>query len=126
MKYDTDIIELTSIDQVETFMGVHKKLIIFKAGTCWITDRAWDILQKVICEYTDIPLAFIAVVKNRPVSNYIAEITGTRHQSPQILILQSRTVLFERNNLMIDDKCLKDAIQKNFGLLQKLAIISVK
>ena len=108
--------ELTTIEEIDKFVQLDEKVIIFKAGTCWITQRAWDILQNEIEDYPDIPVAYVTVVRYRLVSNYIAEISGIRHESPQILIMQGNKVLYECNNMKIDQAGLKKAIHEYFKI----------
>ena len=65
-------------------------------------------MHEVLSKTPEVPVGIITVVKYREVSNYISQVSGILHQSPQILIMQEQTVLFECNNMRIN----KDEIEQ--------------
>lgn len=110
----TNIIELTSEQEVDHIIETNEKVILFKAGTCWITTRAWDILMSELEAFIEIPVGFINVVRNRSASTYLAVLTDIRHESPQIIIIQGKKVLFDKSNLRINKKELSKVLNQYF------------
>jgi len=42
--------------------------------------------------HAGVPVYLVRVVEDRPVSDYIAERTGVRHESPQVIVLRAGKV----------------------------------
>jgi len=108
--------ELNTEADVVQFLEKNHKSIIFKAGSCWITDRAWGIVQEVLSKTHESPVGIITVVKYRNVSNYVAQVSGILHQSPQILIMQGQKSLFESNNMRINKDEIEQQLSMHFNI----------
>ncbi|ARJ51269.1 bacillithiol system redox-active protein YtxJ [Staphylococcus lutrae] len=76
-------IKLTSIDQFEQTMEAHDYVFILKhSQTCPISDNAFDQFNKFLYE-RDMDGYYVVVQEARELSDYIAEKTGVKHESPQ-------------------------------------------
>ncbi len=80
---DTDLRELLREDLV----------VLFKHSTaCPVSWAAHSQVNRFRLHHPDIPVHILHVIKNRPVSLSVAEMTGVRHESPQILVLRKGAV----------------------------------
>lgn len=51
----------------------------------------------------------VAVQRARSLSNEVASVTGVRHESPQVLLIQGRRVLWHASHWQITEKDLEEA-----------------
>ncbi len=76
------------------------QIILFKhSTTCPISSRAWQEVQNFIKESSDeILVGMIKVIESRSVSNQVTEELGLKHQSPQVLVVRDRQVLWHASH----------------------------
>lgn len=75
--------KLTSIDQFEQVIQQNPYIFVLKhSNTCPISERAMDQFNKFLYE-RDMDGYYLIVQEERALSNYIAEKTGVKHESPQ-------------------------------------------
>lgn len=89
---------LEASEQLKDILELSKDMpvLVFKHSTrCGVSamalsgfEREWD-LQGDKCK-----LYFLDLLKYRSVSNEIAELSGVVHQSPQVIILQNKEVIY--------------------------------
>ncbi|WP_243454576.1 bacillithiol system redox-active protein YtxJ [Desulfosporosinus fructosivorans] len=77
-----------------------RQVIIFKHSTsCPISSRAWQEVQNFIKESSDeVSVCMIKVIESRPVSSQVTEELGVKHQSPQVLFVRDRQVLWHASH----------------------------
>jgi bacillithiol system protein YtxJ len=56
---------------------------------------------------------FVDVRKNRDVSNYIAEKTGVRHESPQAILIQNGKVVWHASHTAIKAETIKNVLDES-------------
>ena len=56
---------------------------------------------------------FVDVKKSRPVSNTLAEKTGVRHESPQVLIIKNEEVVWQESHYAIKAEAILDVLENN-------------
>lgn len=81
--------ELNSPQEVDTFLREHPTSVIFKAGTCFITDVAINTFREALAASPAWAVGYITVVQHREASNHLAQISGFRHESPQVIIFKN-------------------------------------
>ena len=88
---------ITEASQVQEIIAASKQqlqLVYKHSFTCGICHMAKDEIEE---EYDAISakadMHFVDVKKSRPVSNTLAEKTGVRHESPQVLIIDQASLL---------------------------------
>lgn len=111
--------ELTSIEEVDQFLEKYSTCAFFKAGACHKTMQGFGYVEESLDKREDIPMAFVRVIENRPVSNYIEEITGIVHQSPQFILIKEKKVVFDVDNWDIVPEVLESALSAHFGDIEK-------
>lgn len=99
-----------------------RKIIIFKhSTTCPISANAWQEVQDFIRESSDeVLVVMIKVIESRPISNQVTEILGVKHQSPQVLLLSDRLVLWHVSHQAVSQSNIKRALEgetSSFNLL---------
>lgn len=73
-----------------------RQIILFKhSTTCPISSRAWQEVQNLIKESSDeVLVGMIKVIESRLISSQVTEEFGIKHQSPQVLLVCGRQVLW--------------------------------
>lgn len=101
--------ELLQRSQTET-------IIVFKHSTrCPISSRAKTELEKFLenhPEYTS-RCFLVHVVESRSLSNYVEEITGIKHQSPQLLILKDGKVTHHGSHFSITTQKISEWVHEH-------------
>lgn len=92
------VVLLTSPEAVEEFLDRFPSSVIFKAGTCHKTMQGFGVLEERLADREDLMCGVIRVVEARPASNRVAERTGLRHESPQVIVFRDGEAVFEANN----------------------------
>ncbi|HLR46829.1 MAG TPA: monothiol bacilliredoxin BrxC family protein [Deinococcales bacterium] len=92
------VFNLTTEESVEGFLREYPTSVIFKAGTCHKTMQGFGYLQEQLEPREDLVVGLIRVVENRPASNLVTELTGLRHESPQVILFRDGKPVFEVNN----------------------------
>ncbi|SPF56722.1 General stress protein [Candidatus Desulfosporosinus infrequens] len=88
------------------------KIILFKhSTTCPISARAWQEVQDFIREGSaEVPVVMIKVIESRPVCNQATEDLGVKHQSPQVLLLSNKKVLWHASHQSVTKNEIKKAL----------------
>lgn len=90
-----------------------RQIILFKhSTTCPTSSRAWREVQNFIKESSDeVLVGMIKVIESRPVSNQAAEKLGLKHQSPQIILISERQVLWHASHQEVTQAKLMKALE---------------
>jgi bacillithiol system protein YtxJ len=110
---------LRTVEEVEAFLREHADCALFKAGSCHLTASALDTIAPVLDLNPSLPLGLIRVVESRPASQRLAELTGVRHASPQILLIRDGRVVHARDNWDISSAALREALAEFFDSDQR-------
>src|SRR5579875_2080361 len=85
--------ELTSTEQCDSLFS-HELAIFFKhSPTCPVSLIAHREVMRFQRAQPDVPIYLVSVRQRRDLARHIAERTGIRHESPQILVLRSGLVI---------------------------------
>lgn len=77
------VVKLTSIDQFEKVLNDNPYVFVMKhSSTCPISATAYDQFNKFLYE-RDMDGYYLIVQEERELSDYIAEKTNVKHESPQ-------------------------------------------
>lgn len=97
-----NVIEITSVEHLDAlFEESHKKpVVLFKhSNSCGISA---DVFQQI--EQIDGDVNVVVIQEHRPISNFIAEKTGYRHQSPQAFVIKDGKAVYHATHYGIDPK----------------------
>ena len=106
------IVNLSTPEEVQSFLATHPTSVIFKAGTCHKTMQGFGFLQEKLEPREDLMLGIIRVVEWRSSSNLVEEMTGIRHESPQILLFKDGEAVFDVDNWNITPEVLDAGLEK--------------
>lgn len=107
------VVNLTTPEAVQEFLQAYPNSVIFKAGTCHKTMQGFGVLQEQLEPREDLMVGIIRVVESRLASNLVAERTGIRHESPQVILFRDGEPVFDLDNWNITP----DAVAQGFAAL---------
>jgi bacillithiol system protein YtxJ len=106
---------LSTPAQVDAFVAKHQSAAVFKAGTCGKTNDAFRHVEAKLGPREDLPLGLIQVVEARHASNRVSELTGIRHESPQLIFFKDGKAVFDRDNWDITPEDLDAGLREHFA-----------
>jgi bacillithiol system protein YtxJ len=69
-------------------------LVLFKHSTaCPVSWVAHSQINRFRVKHPDVPVHILHVIKERPTSLKVAEMTGIRHESPQVIVVKNGAVV---------------------------------
>ena len=100
----------TSNADVDAFLAQQGPRWILKhSATCSISHAAKAEYDSFLASHGDIPAAMVVVQDHRPVSNYIAEVLGKVHQSPQAFLVDEGKVIWTATHWSITEQAMAEA-----------------
>ena len=117
---ETDWVQLESEDAVEEVFGrLDPYSTYFKAFT--------ELCSQLFCqtklgqcspeEWPEMDRSMVEVVRFRPISQYIAQKTSVRHESPQVLVIANGEVIFHASHSEVNKVNIQQAYKKALALL---------
>jgi monothiol bacilliredoxin len=107
---------IESIDQLnEVLLNVSDRpKLLFKHSTrCGVSSMALNSFENQWESGTEIcDLYFVDLLRNRDVSNEIAEITGIMHQSPQAIIIKGKEIIYDATHSSIDSRKIQTLLKE--------------
>jgi len=112
-----DWIALTDVRQIEAILArnTDAPIILFKHSTaCSVSAKAFDHLKSNY-KLTKRPVLFyyLDLLSHRDVSNWIAEKTGVKHHSPQVIVWHNGKVLYVATHQEINWKEIRQVIHSS-------------
>ena len=84
-------------------------VVIFKhSTTCPISAAAYDEMEQVASE-----VVLVEVQRARELSREIEKQTGIRHESPQVLVLESGKVVWSASHFKVKARALEEALNRS-------------
>lgn len=105
------VVLLTNPEDVEGFLAKYPNSMIFKAGTCHKTMQGFGYVQEQLENREDLMVGVIRVVEARAASNLVAEKTGVKHESPQVLLFKDNQIVFDKDNWDITPTALEEGLK---------------
>ncbi len=95
-----DWISLNSIEQFDELLENQEVFAVFKHSTrCPVSSTAKNRIEK---EWKhSFPIYYLDLLNHRDISNYIAEKTDVQHQSPQLIVLENKKVIYDASHSFI-------------------------
>ena len=118
---ETDWVQLESEDAVEEVFaasGGRIQLIFKHSQSCAVSFFAKQNLDSVpLEEWPEMDRSMVEVVRFRPISQYIAQKTSVRHESPQVLVIANGEVIFHASHSEVNKVNIQQAYKKALALL---------
>ncbi len=98
--FEDRVFSLNTPEEAQAFLVQHPSSVIFKAGTCHKTMQGFGHLQAQLEAQgrEDLAVGVIKVVEDRPASDWVTEVSGMRHESPQVILFKEGSAVYELNN----------------------------
>ncbi len=107
---------LTSVDQLKKVIesSAEKPVLLFKHSTrCNISIMSLNSFQRHWEGTSEkIEIYYLDLLNYRDVSNAIAQETGITHQSPQVIVLKNKQVVYTATHSSIDARSALNSIKK--------------
>lgn len=107
------VVNLQNPEDVQAFLERFPTSVLFKAGTCHKTMQGFGFLQEKLEPREDLMVGLIRVVEARGASNLVAERTGIRHESPQVILFREGQAVFDADNWDITP----DTLEQGFAFI---------
>ncbi|MBB6448123.1 bacillithiol system protein YtxJ [Geomicrobium halophilum] len=89
----------------------HGEILLFKnSTTCPISANAFDELKAFATEHPEVPVYYLNVQDERPLSEYVATFWDVKHESPQALLLTSSEAKWHTSHSKITEQVLEKAL----------------
>lgn len=106
--------KLNSIEQFENAVVGRKGVLVLKHSlTCPISSAAYEEYNKFSVENPGINMYYLAVQEARDLSNYIADKTHVKHESPQVILFKNEAVAWHTSHWKITKKALQDVLEEH-------------
>jgi bacillithiol system protein YtxJ len=80
--------EVDSVEECDLLMQQDLVILFKHSPTCPVSWMAHREVMRLRTEQPDLPLYLVSVRRRRDVARFIAERTGIRHESPQVIVLR--------------------------------------
>ncbi|MFP7299473.1 bacillithiol system redox-active protein YtxJ [Neobacillus niacini] len=106
--------KIDTLEQFEELLKKEDKFFILKHSlTCPISHAAFQEYEKYAESNQGVPAYYLAVQEARPLSNEIAEKFEIKHESPQALLIESGSAVWNASHWKITNRALTTAISEN-------------
>ena len=102
------------VEDFDQAVQANGQLIILKhSSTCPISQAAYEEYESFASEQENLPVYYLIVQEDRPLSNHIAEKYSIKHESPQTLLFKNGEVVWHSSHWKITHSSLTEAVKKN-------------
>ncbi|MCZ0755157.1 bacillithiol system redox-active protein YtxJ [Anoxybacillus sp. J5B_2022] len=100
--------KLETIEQFEQIVAGKPRFLLVKHSlTCPISRAAFEEYEAFVEDHPEMETYYLFVQEARPLSNYIAETSGVKHESPQALLFENGAVVWHASHWNITYEALK-------------------
>lgn len=104
------MVEIKTAEEFEGIMG-RDLAIIFKHSTqCPISASAHREVEQFLAVHRHAPVYLVDVLRSRPVSQRIEQLTKVRHESPQVIVLQKGVPVWHASHQRVIAADLEEAL----------------
>jgi len=104
---------VTTIQQFEELLQSNDPFVFLKhSTTCPISAAAYSEFLAFASSFENVPCYFLHVQDDRPLSNYIAEKLGVKHESPQLFIIKGGQPVYQTSHFSIKKDAIQEALAK--------------
>lgn len=88
-------------------------LVLFKHSTsCPVSWAAHSQINRFRLKHPEVPVQILNVIKERPTSLKVAQITGIRHESPQVILVRNGEIVTSVSHGMITEEFISELIRE--------------
>jgi bacillithiol system protein YtxJ len=105
--------KMDSVEQFQEVVAQGKPFLFIKHSlTCPISHSAFNEYKQFVEAHPEVDTYYLYVQEARPLSNYIAETFGVRHESPQALLFENGAVVWHTSHWNITYDTLRKEVVK--------------
>ncbi|AQQ52784.1 bacillithiol system redox-active protein YtxJ [Planococcus lenghuensis] len=106
-----NFIRVRNLDEFKRFTQDTESFWLMKhSNTCPISAAAWNEYGEYASMHPNQLFLFLIVQEDRDLSNQLAEITGIKHESPQVFHFYEERVDWNKSHKDITDEAMKEFI----------------
>jgi len=91
--------KVETIEQFGQVLAEKQRFLLIKHSlTCPISRAAFDEYETFAADHPEMETYYLFVQEARPLSNYIAETFGVKHESPQALLFENGAVVWHASH----------------------------
>ena len=102
------IVSLEQLDRLFELSDTTPVVLFKHSSTCGTSFYINELMETVSAD-----VHRVIVQDHRDVSNYIADRTGIRHQSPQVFVIKDRKVVYSASHYSISPDAVANAVAAN-------------
>ncbi len=111
-----DKVQVKTVEELKKILDGEKTFLLFKHSlTCPISAQAYEAYEHFTEDYPDEKTYYLYVQEARELSNYVAELTGVKHESPQALLFEEGRVSWSDSHWNITYDVLQEKVLKEQG-----------
>jgi len=111
----SDVKELLTTEDLEGMWETSTEKFVYlfkKSTTCPLSADAFEAFNEFLqTTKKDIAPYFVKVRESRDISNQIADESGVKHQSPQVMLIKDKKVLWHTSHTKITTTSLTEALE---------------
>ncbi|WP_066292219.1 bacillithiol system redox-active protein YtxJ [Bacillus sp. FJAT-29937] len=101
-------------EDFEQVMQASEQVMVLKhSSTCPISQAAYEEYESFAEEHDSLPIYYLVVQEERPLSNQIAEKVNIKHESPQVLLFKNGEVIWHASHWKITYESLTNAVNEH-------------
>lgn len=102
---------IQSEEEFKSIAENEDKFVFFKHSlTCPISQAAFHEFDAFADKHEEVPAYYLQIQESRPLSNFIAETYGVKHESPQVFVIQNGEVKWHTSHSQITENSIEQHI----------------
>ena len=104
----------------ETLLGSARPVILYKhSPACWLSGRAWQEVEAFAGGRPDVPVFWVDVLRQRPLSRALARRLEVPHASPQVILLERGEPVWDASHMAVA-RAIERAVDRAVGAVDVL------
>lgn len=105
-----EIRDTTAFEQVRTVPVA----VLYKHSTrCGVSRGSLIEMRQFVERHPEIPVYIVDVVADREIARHVADATGVRHESPQVILLQRGRTVWHGSHFLVSCRRLERALDEH-------------
>ncbi|QED48967.1 bacillithiol system redox-active protein YtxJ [Cytobacillus dafuensis] len=96
----------------QTVQNAEQIMVLKHSSTCPISQAAFEEYESFASENKNLPIYYLIVQEDRPLSNHIAEKSNIKHESPQAILFNNGNAVWHASHWKITYDSLRKALNE--------------
>jgi len=102
--------QLFTMEELQTALQGDCFLLLKHSNTCPVSTSGYEEVERYLEEHPEQAHGFLVVQESRDFSAAVAELTGIRHESPQVILFKSGKPVWQASHYSIKKDAIADAM----------------